>query len=64
MKLVVKSYINNVTIQSLCDKDINKDFTIVYTPLNGSGLKCVKTALVNNGFTNLIIVKEQEKTGW
>ena len=44
----------------MCGNDIDKDVSIVYTPLNGSGLKCVTRALRENGFTNISVVKEQE----
>lgn len=35
------------------------DFKIVYSPLHGTGLKLVESALRDNGFKNLQIVKEQ-----
>lgn len=57
---VVAKYINAVSSQSLCGDDIDKRVSIVYTPLNGSGLKCVKEVLKANGFTNISVVKEQE----
>ncbi|MFW6679566.1 phospho-sugar mutase [Lacrimispora sp. AGF001] len=58
---VMKAYLNAVSSQSLCDDNINKEVSIVYTPLNGSGLKCVTSVLRQNGFTNISVVKEQEK---
>ncbi|RFZ75986.1 phospho-sugar mutase [Lacrimispora amygdalina] len=57
---VMKNYLNSVSSQSLCDENINKEVSIVYTPLNGSGLKCVTSVLRQNGFTNISVVKEQE----
>lgn len=57
---VVKEYLSAVSSQVLCGNDIDKDVSIVYTPLNGSGLKCVTRALRENGFTNISVVKEQE----
>lgn len=57
---VVKEYISAVSSQTLCGDSVDKDLSIVYTPLNGSGLKCVTQALKENGFTNISIVKEQE----
>lgn len=57
---VVKEYISAVSSQVLCGNDIDKNVSIVYTPLNGSGLKCVTRALRENGFTNISVVKEQE----
>lgn len=56
---VFDAFINEVSLQSLAGKDINKDVKIVYTPLYGAGLKCVTTCLKNNGFNNIVIVKEQ-----
>ena len=41
--------------------EINKDVSIVYTPLNGSGLKPVLRALKESGYTNITVVKEQEQ---
>lgn len=38
----------------------NKDVGIVYTPLNGTGLRPVTDILNRMGFTNVQIVKEQE----
>lgn len=56
---VFDAFINEVSLQSLAGKDINKNVKIVYTPLYGAGLKCVTTCLKNNGFNNIVIVKEQ-----
>lgn len=39
---------------------VNKDVKIVYTPLNGSGLVPVTSALKAAGFTNITIVEEQK----
>ncbi len=52
-------------LKTLC---INKDaaykvgdsFKIVYTPLHGSGNKPVRRILSENGFKNVLVVKEQE----
>ena len=41
--------------------EINKDVAIVYSPLNGAGLKPVLRALNESGFTNISVVKEQEQ---
>ena len=52
-------------VNSLEPKGISKDaksnLHIVYTPLNGSGLKYVSKALSDSGFDNISIVKSQEK---
>lgn len=41
-------------------KDIKRDVEIVYSPLNGTGLKPVLRALKDLGYTNIHVVKEQE----
>ncbi len=58
---VVREYLNAVSSQTLCEDETDKGFSIVYTPLNGAGLKCVTQVLKENGFTNISVVKEQEK---
>jgi phosphoglucomutase len=58
---VVRDYLNAVASQTLCKDGIDKGVSIVYTPLNGSGLRCVTQVLKDNGFTNISVVKEQEK---
>ena len=40
--------------------DVSK-LKLVYTPLNGSGLECVKKLLASMGIEDLAIVPEQEK---
>ena len=42
-------------------EEIDRDVAIVYTPLNGTGLKPVLRALKESGFTNVTVVKEQEQ---
>lgn len=42
------------------NEDIEKDIKIVYTPLNGTGNKLVRRVLKERGFTNVIVVPEQE----
>lgn len=58
---VINAYIDAVSRQSLCGDDADRSVSIVYTPLNGSGLKCVLQTLERNGFHNISVVKEQEK---
>lgn len=58
---VIREYLNAVSSQTLCEDETDKGFSIVYTPLNGAGLKCVTQVLKENGFTNISVVKEQEK---
>ena len=39
---------------------IDKNVSIVYTPLNGTGLSCVPRCLKEHGFTQLIMPEEQD----
>ncbi len=58
---VITSFIEEVKNQSLLgNEEVNKDVSIVYSPLNGTGLIPVTRALKESGYTNIIIVKEQE----
>lgn len=57
---VVDKYIAAVSAESLSDVELNKNVSIVYTPLNGSGRYCVTRVLRENGYKNIVIVKEQE----
>ena len=41
-------------------KQVGDSFKIVYTPLHGAGNKPVRRILSENGFKNVIVVKEQE----
>ncbi len=59
---VFDEYINSTLSSSLLkNRDKKENFKIVYTPLNGTGLRYVKEVLFKSGFKDLIIVKEQEK---
>ena len=59
---VFTSFIEEVRGQSvLFGDEINRDVAIVYSPLNGTGLKPVTRALQESGFTNITVVAEQEK---
>lgn len=58
---VITAFINAVSSQSLSGTGVDRNFSIVYTPLNGAGLKCVTRVLKENGFTNISVVAEQEK---
>ena len=41
-------------------EDIYKDIKIVYTPLNGAGNMPVRRVLAERGFTNIVVVPQQE----
>ena len=59
---VYTDFTNEVKAQSMLGgEQVNKDVAIVYTPLNGSGLKPVLRALTESGFSNITVVKEQEQ---
>lgn len=58
---VYTSFIEEVKNQSvLFGDEVNRDVAIVYSPLNGTGLKPVTRALLEAGFTNITVVSEQE----
>ena len=59
---VYAAFVNEVKNQSvLFGEEVNKDVAIVYSPLNGTGLKPVTRTLKEMGYTNITVVKEQEQ---
>lgn len=59
---VYNAFIEAVKGQSvLYGDEVNKNVAIVYSPLNGSGLKPVTRTLKEMGYTNITVVKEQEQ---
>lgn len=57
---VLDAFIAEVKSQSvLFGDEVNRDVAIVYSPLNGTGLKPVTRALSEFGFTNITVVEEQ-----
>lgn len=55
-------FINEIKNQSvLFGEEVNKDVAIVYSPLNGTGLKPVTRTLKEMGYTNITVVAEQEQ---
>lgn len=60
---VYTDFVNHVKAQSMLrdNEKIDKDVAIIYSPLNGTGLKPVTRTLKESGFTNITIVKEQEE---
>lgn len=60
---IYTQFIQEVKNQTMLSPDIeiDKDVSIVYTPLNGAGLKPVLRVLKESGFTNITVVKEQEE---
>ena len=57
---VLDAFIAEVKSQSVLFGDkVDRDVAIVYSPLNGTGLKPVTRALSESGFTNITVVEEQ-----
>lgn len=57
---VLTDFIEAVKGQSvLFGDEIDRDVAIVYSPLNGTGLKPVTRVLAESGFTNITVVEEQ-----
>lgn len=59
------AFVESVKKQSVLSESeaaaIDKNVAIVYSPLNGSGLKPVLRTLKESGYTNITVVKEQEQ---
>lgn len=58
---IYTSFIEEVKKQSVAGKDIDRNVAIIYSPLNGTGLKPVLRILKETGYTNITVVKEQEQ---
>ena len=61
---VLTAFVEEVKSQSMLkagDVEIDKNVAIVYSPLNGAGLKPVLRTLKETGYTNITVVAEQEK---
>lgn len=60
---VLSAFVEEVKNQSMLksgDVMVDKDVAIVYSPLNGTGLKPVLRTLKETGYTNITVVAEQE----
>lgn len=58
---VLTAFIEDVKKLSVVgDEKINKDFSIVYSPLHGAGLVPVTRILKESGYNKVIVVKEQQ----
>ena len=59
---IYTDFIRNVKAQSVLSEEdeVDRNVAIVYSPLNGTGLKPVTRALRESGYTNITVVKEQE----
>ncbi len=58
---VMDDYIRCVKAQSLSDDGTYRDFPIVYSPLNGTGLKPVLRTLTECGYHRVFVVEEQRQ---
>ena len=59
---VYTDFTNAVKGESLLgNEDVDKNVSIIYSPLNGAGLKPVLRVLTESGFTHITVVKEQEQ---
>ena len=60
---VISDFIHAVKAESVLGENdsVDRNVAIVYSPLNGTGLKPVLRALEESGFTNVTVVKEQEQ---
>lgn len=60
---IVTDYISCVKAQSMLyeNEKADKNIVIVYSPLNGTGLKPVLRTLQESGYTKVTVVKEQEQ---
>ena len=55
----VERYLAAVSAASLLPEDVSRSASIVYTPLNGTGISCVPRCLRAHGFANITIPPEQ-----
>ena len=60
---IYTAFVEEVKKQSvlIANDKIDKNVAIVYSPLHGTGLKPVLRTLKESGYTNITVVKEQEK---
>lgn len=55
----IRRYLDAVRTSSVLPEGISKDVSIVYTPLNGTGISCVPQCLQEHGFTRILLPEEQ-----
>ncbi|MBR1585388.1 MAG: phospho-sugar mutase [Clostridia bacterium] len=59
---VYTDFVEQVKKESLLgNENVDQNVAIVYSPLNGTGLKPVLRTLKESGYTNVTVVKEQEQ---
>lgn len=57
---ITEEFLTSVSRESVRDVSGKNNLKIVYTPLNGAGLRCVTSVLKSNGFENVTVVASQE----
>ena len=57
---IITGFIDAVSERAMNPKEIDKNVSIVYTPLNGTGRYSVTRCLRENGYTQITIPEEQE----
>ena len=55
----VERYLAAIAGASVLPETVSREVSIVYTPLNGTGISCVPRCLKEHGFTNITIPNEQ-----
>lgn len=56
----VERYLAAIATASVLPAAVSREVSIVYTPLNGTGISCVPRCLKEHGFTNITIPDEQK----
>ena len=56
----VERYLAAIAGASVLPETVSREVSIVYTPLNGTGISCVPRCLKEHGFTNITIPDEQK----
>ena len=54
-------YLAAIAAASVLPEGISRDVSIVYTPLNGTGISCVPRCLREHGFSRITLVEEQKE---
>ena len=57
----VERYLGAIASASVLPVGIDRNVSIVYTPLNGAGISCVPRCLKEHGFANITIPDEQKE---
>ncbi len=59
-KELTDAYISDAVACARAEREGERVLKVVYTPLNGAGLRCVTEALAKCGFSDVTVVPEQE----